>query len=68
MLKRHGGATYLFAVAMRGTPTMATFTLRDFPATATAEVIDEGREVAVADGVFSDAFDPYAVHLYRITY
>ena len=36
MLKRHGGATYVFAVAMRGTATTATFTLRDFPATATA--------------------------------
>ena len=68
MLKRYDGATYVFAVAMRGTATTATFTLRDFPPTATAEVIDEARQMPVGDGVFSDAFEPYAVHLYRITY
>ena len=68
MVKRDHATTYLFAVAMRGTATTATFTLRDFPATATAEVLDENRQVAVANGVFGDAFDPYGVHLYRITF
>jgi len=68
MLKRHGGATYVFAVAMRGGATTATFSLRDFPAAATATVIDESREIAVTGGTFSDDFGPYAVHLYKITY
>jgi hypothetical protein len=65
-LARTGGATYLFAVAMRGAPTTATFTLRAFPPAATAEVIGEGRSVAVTGGIFQDAFAGYAVHRYRI--
>jgi hypothetical protein len=67
-LARYGGATYLFAAEMRGGSTTATFTLRDFPATASAEAIGETRTIAVANGVFSDTFDSYGVHLYRITF
>jgi hypothetical protein len=68
MLKRYAGATYLFAVAMRGTATTATFTLRDFPTTSSAEVIGESRNIAIASGVFQDAFVGYGVHLYHIAY
>jgi len=72
MLKRHGGATYLFAVAMRGTATRATFTLRALPARATVEVLDETRQLPVTPvsaGVsFADDFAGYGVHLYRVTY
>jgi hypothetical protein len=67
MLKRSGGATYLFAVEMRSGTTKATFTLRDFPASASAEVIGENRTVDVKDGVFEDDFADYGVHLYEIT-
>lgn len=67
-LARFSGATYLFAAEMRAGSTMATFTLRDFPATASAEAIGETRTIAVANGVFSDTFDSYGVHLYRITF
>src|SRR4029079_6067629 len=67
MLKRAGGATYLFAVAMRGSATKATFTLRDFPASASAEVLGESRTLPVTNGIFTDNFAGYAVHLYRIT-
>lgn len=66
MLKRLGRDTYLFAVAMREGETSATFTLRDFPGSATAEVLGEQREIAVASGVFEDTFAPWAVHRYRI--
>jgi hypothetical protein len=66
MLKRHAGATYLFSVAMRGASTTGTFTLRNLPASATAEVIGEGRSVSVANGVLRDDFAGYGVHLYRI--
>jgi len=68
MVKRYGGATYLFAVAMRGTPTTATFTLRGFPDVASAEVLDEARTIAVTGARFADDFAPYGVHLYRLTF
>jgi hypothetical protein len=68
MLKRFGGTTYLFAVEMGGGTTTATFKMRDFPASAAAEVLGEGRTIAVAGGSFQDAFASYGVHLYKITY
>jgi hypothetical protein len=67
-LSRYGGATYLFAAEMRSGSTTATFTLRGFPATASAEVIDESRTITVKNGVFTDDFSSYGVHLYKITY
>ena len=68
LLKRYNGASYLFAAEMREGSTTATFTLRDFPATASAEVLGETRSVSVTGGVFSDSFASYGIHLYRITY
>ena len=58
----------LFAAEMREGSTTATFTLRDFPATASAEVLGETRTIAVTNGVFTDDFNSYDVHLYRITF
>jgi hypothetical protein len=47
--------------------TTATFTLRDFPAHATAIVLGEKRQIPVNNGVFSDVFaTSYAWHLYQI--
>ena len=66
MLKRRDGATYLFAVAMRGEPTTATFTVGASTGRATAEVLGENRTVGVSDGVFEDDFSGRSVHLYRI--
>ncbi len=66
MVKRHGGATYLFAVAMRNASTRAEFSLQGVPARATAEVLGENRRIAVQRGRFEDDFKPYEVHLYRI--
>ena len=68
MLKRYGGATYLFAVAMRGGATTATFQLGGIPETASAEVLAEGRTVAIIGRSFRDEFAGYGVHRYRITY
>jgi hypothetical protein len=68
MLKRAGGATYLFATAMRSSSTTATFTLARIPASASAEVIGEGRTIPVTNGVFGDSFGSYGVHLYKVTY
>jgi hypothetical protein len=63
MVKRHDGATYLFAVSMRNTPTRGTFSVRGLPARAEAEVVGEGRRISVEGGRFADDFRPYDVHL-----
>jgi hypothetical protein len=65
MVKKHDGATYLFAVAMRGDKTMATFTLKPAEGVETVEVLGENRTIPVKDGVFKDNFDAWDVHLYR---
>ena len=57
--------TYIFAVSMRNQPATATFTCKQ-TAPASAEVLGENRAVAVNGGVFTDAFSPYAAHLYRL--
>lgn len=66
MVKRYGGATYLFAVGMRNASTTAEFTLQNAPERATAEVLGEGRRIAVRRGRLMDEFKPYEVHLYRV--
>jgi hypothetical protein len=66
MLKRHAGASYLFAVAMRSGDTTATFTLKGLAGEKKVEVLGEDRHVTARGGTFSDAFSPWAVHCYRI--
>lgn len=67
LLKRQGGSTYLFAVAMGAGPAKATFSkLTNLPAGASVEVIGEGRTLALAGASFSDDFAGWGVHLYRI--
>lgn len=69
MVKRAANATYVFAVAMRGDPTTATFALERLPdGASSAEVIGETRSIPVSGGMFSDTFDGYGVHLYKIAY
>lgn len=64
-VRKHDGATYLFAVGMRNAPVTGTFALSGIRK-GTAEAIGEGRSVKIADGRFTDSFKPYEVHLYRI--
>ncbi len=67
MMKRHEGKIYLFAAGMRGTTTTATFHVPGLAAHQSVEVIDEKRSLTPSgDGRFSDTFEPYAVHLYRM--
>jgi hypothetical protein len=66
MIKQYGGATYVFAVAMRDGAARATMTLKGLSGKASAEVIGEDRNVDVIDGKFSDDLKGYDVHLYRI--
>ena len=66
MVKRHAGATYLFAVAMRDVEATATFEVKGLKAQETVEVLDESRSIPVRGGKFSDVLRKYEVHLYRI--
>jgi hypothetical protein len=66
MVKRHGSATYVFAVGMRDGSTQATFHVAELQGDAQVEVLGEARRVEVKDGTFRDEFRPWDVHLYRI--
>lgn len=66
MVKRHDGSVYLFAVGMRNAPARGTFVVRALPGLSEAEVLGEGRTIAIKDGRFEDEFRPYDVHLYKI--
>jgi hypothetical protein len=66
MAKRYEGATYLFAVAMRGGRTRARFTIAGLAGDRPVEVLGESRGLTVYDGAFEDDFQPWDVHLYRI--
>ena len=66
MAKKYKGARYLFAVGMRDSSTNATFTIPALKGRGTIEVLGENRTILSKDGVFSDTFDPWDVHLYRI--
>jgi len=66
MVKRHDGATYVFAVGMRNAPAKGAFHVNGLPETSTAEVIGEERSISIKNGKFEDDFEAYDVHLYRI--
>jgi hypothetical protein len=65
MAKKHDGGMYLFAVAMRGNETTATFTLQQPGNYKIIEVIGENRTIDIKNGVFKDDFEAWDVHLYR---
>ncbi|MHC4559662.1 MAG: hypothetical protein ACYS80_20405 [Planctomycetota bacterium] len=66
MTKRDKSARYLFAVAMRDGKTSAKFAVRALEGRRTIEVLGENRTIVSKDGVFSDSFEAWDVHLYRI--
>jgi SAM-dependent methyltransferase len=65
-VKKHGAATYLFAVRMEANPAKASFQVQGMSGAATARVIGEDRTLPVQDGRFQDDFGPSAVHLYQV--
>jgi len=67
MVKCHGGNVYVFAAAMGpGEAAKVTFHVKPIVGQAgTVEVIDEDRVVQMADGLFTDQFSGYDVHIYR---
>jgi len=66
MARRHGGAVYVFAVAMRDSSVMGAFTIKGMKGAATVTVLDEGRTLDAGDGRFNDRFGGYGVHIYRL--
>ena len=66
MVKRDGGQTYIFAVAIRRGSTRAEFTVAGLTGARRVDVLDEDRQIMATDGVFADDFGPWDVHLYRI--
>jgi hypothetical protein len=57
---------YVFAVSMADGATTAAFALPGLADGSSVEVIGEGRNLTAANGSIEDAFEAYAVHLYRI--
>ncbi|MCP4610997.1 MAG: hypothetical protein GY845_20000 [Planctomycetes bacterium] len=66
MAKKYKDAMYLFAVGMRNDKTKVTFTAPALKGKRTVEVLGENRTILSKDGVFSDSFEAWDVHLYRI--
>lgn len=66
MAKAYGGDLYVFAAAMRPGSAQGTFQLSGAPGNRRAEVLGEGRNIAIENGRFTDDFADYGVHLYRI--
>ncbi len=65
LAKRLDGVTYVFAASLREGARSATFHLSD-PAAAKVEVLDESRTLEAPAGAWTDRFDGYQVHLYRV--
>lgn len=65
MVKQAGGATYVFAAAMRSTSTTATFSLTGING-GTATALGESRQITITNSQFQDSFAGYGVHLYQL--
>ena len=66
MVKRYQGNTYIYSVIENGNSTTGTFTLRGFTGTSTIEVVGENRTITATNGVFSDTFSNWDVHIYKV--
>jgi hypothetical protein len=66
LVKSHGGATYIFAAAMRNDTTTAQFTITGLTGGTSVEVTDENRNITLVGGSFSDKFSGYQIHLYKV--
>ena len=60
--KEHGGNTYILAVNIENQPVECSF---DADASL-IKVLFESRELSAEQGRFSDHFDAYGVHIYRM--
>lgn len=64
LVKRVGDDYYLLTANADKNPVKATLT--GLPSAASVEVLNEDREIAVTDGRFTDFYEPFAVHIYRL--
>jgi hypothetical protein len=64
-VRRQGGKTYIFAVAMRNGKTQLKFSMNGLGGKK-IRVIDENREIKANSDIFSDDFSGYQVHLYEV--
>ncbi len=67
MVKRYKGEVWLFACSMRRVATDVSFLVSGVGENASVEAVDEGRTLSAENGSFGDSFEPYGVHIYRIT-
>ncbi len=67
LVKEDDAAVYVFAVNMRGIATKASFRISDAKGLAAASVIDENRSIKIDGDTISDSFEPWGVHLYRLS-
>ncbi|MBN2004523.1 MAG: fibronectin type III domain-containing protein [Anaerolineae bacterium] len=63
--REYDGDLYIFAVSLERSAQTVTFAVTGL-SSATVEVIDESRNVALQGGQFVDDFDELGVHLYKI--
>lgn len=66
--RSEGGDLWLLAANTAFDPARITLQMKDRQTVSRVQVQYEGREIPVENGSFSDSFDPYGVHIYRITY
>lgn len=66
LVTQYSGATYIFAVDMRGEGSAVSFTVGGGSGNRTVEVLGEDRTLSVSGGTFRDRFGPYDVHLYKL--
>lgn len=66
VLKKLASERYIFAASAADGATTARFSFAGIGSPTSIEVIGEGRNLTPVDGGFEDAFEPYAVHLYRM--
>jgi hypothetical protein len=66
ILKQHDGKTYVFAASMQKVNAKAAFRFPHLTGFHSAAVLDESRSIPVSNAEFTDDFDGYGVHLYRL--
>jgi len=66
-IRRHNHAIFVFAANRSLDPARATLRCPIFSQVSTAVVEGEDREVAIKSGALSDYFEPFAVHVYRLS-
>ena len=66
LCKQDERAIYVFAVAMRDAKTTGTFTITGKLTGGKIEVVGENRSIEFAGGTYSDNFEGYGVHLYKL--